>query len=324
MTGTSRASLIGFGFALASAVAFGFSGSFARSLFDTGWSSGAAILGRIGGAAVVLLIPVIIMLAKRWPAVRTELPRIALYGVVPIALCQLFFFNAVQHLSVGVALLLEYLSPVLLVLYSWARSRKHPGILTIAGTISAVAGLLLVLDLSGSQSIDLLGVLWGLAAAVCSAFYFVMSAHQVEGVPPVLMIGGGLIVGALLIFVLGIVGVMPMTFSTQDVVFAGQSVSWLVPVLGLALLGTVFAYITGVLSVRRLGTRVASFVSLMEVLFAVLWAWLLLSELPHPIQLLGGVLIMLGVVLVRIGELRANAAVLQVPEVIPEPATLSR
>ncbi|WP_394940473.1 EamA family transporter [Psychromicrobium sp. YIM B11713] len=323
MTVTSRSSLTGFGFALASAVAFAFSGTFAKGLFETGWSSGAAILGRIGGAALVLLIPVIVMLVRRWPTVRGELPRIALYGVVPIALCQLFFFNAVQHLSVGVALLLEYLSPVLLVLFSWAQSRKRPQVLVLAGAISAVAGLLLVLDLSGTQSVDLMGVLWGLAAAVCSAFYFVMSARAVDGVPPVLMIGGGLVVGAVLILVLGVLGVMPMTFSTQNVVFAGQSMSWLVPVLGLALVGTVFAYTTGVLSVRRLGTRVASFVSLMEVLFAVVWAWLLLSELPHPIQLLGGALIMLGVILVRMGEQRSASSPeiseleLKVPERVP-------
>nr|WP_218847294.1 EamA family transporter [Psychromicrobium silvestre] len=310
--------------ALASAVAFGFSGTFAKSLFETGWSSGAAILGRVGGAAIVLLIPVLVMLFRRWPAVRSELPRIALYGVVPIALCQLFFFNAVQHLSVGVALLLEYLSPVLLVLYSWLQSRKRPAALILAGTVSAIIGLLLVLDLSGAQSIDPIGVLWGLAAAVCSAFYFVMSARTVEGVPPVLMIGGGLIVGAVMIFALGLFGAMPMAFSTQNVVFAGESVSWLVPVLGLALVGTVFAYITGVMSVRRLGTRVSSFVSLMEVLFAVLWAWLLLSELPHPIQLLGGILIMLGVVLVRIGEVRTTAAAEVVEEWSPEASTLSR
>jgi len=55
---------------------------------------------------------------------------------------------------------------------------------------------------------------------------------------------------------------------------------------------------------RALGSKVASFASLTEVLFAVIWAWLLLGELPGPIQLLGGLLIVGGVVLVRLDELR--------------------
>jgi len=74
-------------------------------------------------------------------------------------------------------------------------------------------------------------------------------------------------------------------------------------------LATVLAYVSGIMAARALGSKVASFVSLTEVLFAVIWAWLLLSELPGAIQLLGGLLIVGGVVLVRLDELRSTAAV---------------
>ena len=63
------------------------------------------------------------------------------------------------------------------------------------------------------------------------------------------------------------------------------------------------------MAARALGSKVASFVSLTEVLFAVIWAWLLLGELPGAIQLLGGLLIVAGVVLVRLDELRSGAPV---------------
>jgi drug/metabolite transporter (DMT)-like permease len=59
------------------------------------------------------------------------------------------------------------------------------------------------------------------------------------------------------------------------------------------------------MAARALGSTVASFISLTEVLFAVLWAWLLLGELPAGIQLTGGALIVAGVLLVRLDELRA-------------------
>ncbi|MGO4383993.1 EamA family transporter [Specibacter sp. RAF43] len=294
-------------FAFASAATFALSGPFAKSLFEIGWSPGAAVAARIGGAAVVLLIPALLTLIRRWAAVKGSLVRIAIYGIVPIALCQLFYFNAVEHLSVGVALLLEYLSPVLLVGWAWLTTRTRPRLLTIVGAMAAMTGLVLVLDLAGGQSISVEGILWGLAAAVCSAVFFIMSSRANDNVPPILMAGGGMAMGAVLIVALGLSGVMPLTFNSASPVFAGHHVPWFAPVLGLVLVTTVFAYVAGIIATRGLGSKVASFVALFEVLFAVLWAWLLLGELPRMIQLLGGLCIVGGVVMVRVDELRGSA-----------------
>jgi drug/metabolite transporter (DMT)-like permease len=76
----------------------------------------------------------------------------------------------------------------------------------------------------------------------------------------------------------------------------------------LAVVAAAAAYLLGAIGARRLGSTVASFVGLTEVLFAVLLAWLLLGELPTPVQLTGGVLILAGVGAVRVGELRARSA----------------
>ncbi|MCQ9163781.1 DMT family transporter [Arthrobacter sp. STN4] len=293
-------------FAFASAATFALSGPFAKSLFEAGWSPGAAVAARIGGAAVVLAVPAAVSLVRQWVAVRGSLLRIAVYGIVPIALCQLFYFNAVSHLSVGVALLLEYLSPVLLVGWAWLTTRTRPRLLTILGAACAMSGLVLVLDLAGSTQVSVAGILWGLAAAVCSAVFFIMSARSNDTVPPILMAGGGMAVGAALILGLGAAGLMPLTFSAASPVFAGRLVPWFVPVLGLVLLTTVFAYVAGIIATRGLGSKVASFVALFEVLFAVLWAWVLLGEMPRLVQLLGGLCIMAGVVMVRLDELRGR------------------
>jgi drug/metabolite transporter (DMT)-like permease len=101
---------------------------------------------------------------------------------------------------------------------------------------------------------------------------------------------------------------LPMAFSTADTTLGPWVTPWWVPLVGLAVLATVIAYVSGIVAARALGSKVASFVSLTEVLFAVIWAWLLLGELPGPIQLLGGVLIVGGVVLVRVDELRGASA----------------
>jgi drug/metabolite transporter (DMT)-like permease len=90
------------------------------------------------------------------------------------------------------------------------------------------------------------------------------------------------------------------------VVLGGAVVPWWVPILVIALVAAAFAYVTGIVAVRLLGPKVASFVALTEVLFAVLFAWIVLAELPAPIQLVGGVLIVGGVVAVRADESRRS------------------
>jgi drug/metabolite transporter (DMT)-like permease len=87
---------------------------------------------------------------------------------------------------------------------------------------------------------------------------------------------------------------------------AGTDVPWWGPLGALVLLATVIAYVAGIVAARALGSKVAAFISLTEVLFAVLWAWLLLGELPLPIQMLGGAFIVGGVLLVRADELRGD------------------
>ena len=87
-----------------------------------------------------------------------------------------------------------------------------------------------------------------------------------------------------------------------DLALLDTQVSWLVPVLGLALVAAVVAYVAGIAGARLLGAKVASFVGLTEVLFAVLFAWLFLGELPTSMQLVGGVLIISGVAVIRLDD----------------------
>lgn len=304
--------------ALLTAAAFGTSGAFARSLIDAGWTPAAAVTARVSIAAVVLLVPSIVALRGRWSVLRRNLPMITAFGLIAIAGCQVAYFNAVQHLSVAVALLLEYMGIVLVVGWLWVRHRQRPRRLTVGGTVVSILGLALVLDLVGDATVDLVGVLWGLVAAIGLAVFFVMSAKSDPELPPIVMAGGGMVIGAIALLALGAVGLLPLAATTADVVFAGQDVPWWVPILGLSLLAAVFAYVVGIMAARALGSKLASFVGLTEVLFAVLFAWLLLGQLPTAVQLLGGALIVAGVAMVRIDELREGSEFDE--PVVPTPA----
>lgn len=297
--------------AVLSALTFATSGTFARSLIDAGWSAEAAVVIRVGLAALVLLVPAVLALRGRWSLLRRNAASITAFGLLGVALAQVCFFNAVRYLPVGVALMLEYLAVVVVVGWMWLAHGQRPRRLTVAGSVVALAGLGLVLDLAGAGRLDPVGVLWGLGAAVGLAGYFVLAGRMDANLPSVVLASGGMAVGAGVLLLFGLVGVLPLRTYTGPVDFAGQRTSWLVPVAGLVLVAAVLAYLTGVASTRLLGARLASFVGLTEVMFAVLIAWLVLTELPTAVQLVGGALIVAGVALVRLDEPRETPTVEQ-------------
>jgi drug/metabolite transporter (DMT)-like permease len=288
--------------ALVSAASFGTAGAFSKALLSTGWTPGAVVLLRVTGAALILLGPALLACRGRWDTVRANLRVIVLFGVLAVVGAQVAYVNAIEHLSVGVALLLEYLGIVLVALWAWLRTGRTPSRLTWIGMLASMAGLVLVLDLAGQSPPVLVGVVWGLLAAVGLATYFITASDTDNGLPPVALAAFGMTAGAVALVLLGVTGALPMAFSTAPVHVGGMALPFWVAVLELAAIAAATAYLLGTVAARRLGPSVASFVGLTEVLFAVLFAWWLLDELPAPVQLLGGVLIVAGVVAVRAGE----------------------
>ena len=293
--------------AVVSAASFALSGSLARGLIDAGWSPGAVVLARIAIAALVVAPFAARSLRGRWGLLRHNARTVALYGAVPVAGTQFAYFSAVGAMDVAPALLIEYTAPAAIVAWLWLRHGERPRGLTLAGAGLAGAGLVLVLDLVSGADLALDGVLWALLAMVGAATYFVMSADMRSGMPPLVLAGGGLATGAIGLAALGAVGILPMRATTADPTYAGTAIDWWVPFVALGVVTAAIAYTTGIAASRRLGSRLASFVALLEVVAAVLFAWLLLDQLPGALQLAGGALIVAGVVVVKLGERPAPA-----------------
>ncbi len=222
--------------AVLSAATFATSGPFAKPLLATGWTPGALVLIRVGGAAVVLLVPTVLSMRGRWGGLGAAAPALLAYGALAVAGAQLCYFQAIERLTVGVALLLEYLGIVLVVLWVWATSRRAPGRLTVAGIVSSALGLALVLDVAGSSRLDPVGVLWGLGAAVGLAAYYVLAARE-SSLPPVALAGLGLSTGAVLLAALGLVGILPLAASARPVALAGGTLPPWAALTELALVG---------------------------------------------------------------------------------------
>lgn len=297
----SRASS-GFVYALASAASFGLSGTLARGLMDLGWSAGAATLVRVAIATAVLIVPGILALRGRWTLLRRGAATVVAYGVFAVAGAQLCYFLAIGYLDVGVALLIEYTAPVAVVVWLWIRQGARPSAVTILGAAVAAFGLILLLDVLGGGRISLVGVGWALCAMVGAAVYFVISGDERNGLPPLTLAAGGLLVALVVLGAAALIGVLPMAAAMGDVQFVSFAVPWWLVVVALGVITAAVAYVTGIAATRRLGSRLGSFVALTEVIAAATFAWLLLGQAPMPIQIGGAVLVLAGVIVVKLGE----------------------
>lgn len=283
----------GLGLALVSALAFGGSGVAAKPLIEAGLDPLHMVWLRVAGAALVLSP----LAWRHRDLVRRKPLLLAGFGLVAVAGVQAFYFASLSRIPVGVALLLEYLGPALLL--GWIRfvQRKPVTRAAAAGAAVAVVGLACVVQIWAGLSLDLLGVLLGLAAACCQAFYFIFADQGSDGddVPdPMGMIAYGMIVGALVMTVVS----RPWQIDWQ--VLRGEAavgdmmlpapllLAWVV------FIATVFAYLTGVVSVRKLSPQVAGVVACLEAVVATVLAWVLLGEHLATWQIVGGALVLGG------------------------------
>src|ERR1700691_5552297 len=165
--GSARPGAAASGVALAvlSAGTFGTSGIFASVLISAGWSPAAVAIARLGGAAVLLTVPAVVQLRGGWALLRRDASRVVIYGLA-IACGQLFYFNAIESIPIGLAVLLEYLGVVLVVGWLWVVHGQRPGRLTVAGVVTAIAGVALSADLAGSSQLSPVGIMWGLLKAI--------------------------------------------------------------------------------------------------------------------------------------------------------------
>ncbi|QZY52340.1 EamA family transporter [Leucobacter tenebrionis] len=310
MPGASRAiPVTGFLLAVGSAASFALSGIFASALLDAGWSAGAAATTRITLAALVLAAPTVLALRGQWNLVRAAWRPILLFGLLAVAGCQLAFFLAVQFIPPSLALLIEFMGPVVLMLWLWSRTRVAPAGLTLVGAAVAVLGLVAISGSGSGGALHPLGIAFALVAAIGNAAYYAAGANSDHGIPPIPFVGLGLAVGAVVLGLASATGLLPFAVTGNPAVIAGAELPPAVAVAGMVLISTVLSYVLGVAASRRLGATVASFTGYSEAMFGIVWTIVLLAVVPTRVQWLGAALIIAGVVAVKAGEiLRARGS----------------
>lgn len=284
---------------VAAALGFSTSGVLLSPPIKAGWSPAAAVSLRVAIAGAVLAIPALVALRGDLGPLLRAWRYVLAYGVVAVAGTQVLYFAAIQHLPVAIALLIQYSAPVLIAILGWITGRARVHLVVVLGVLSSVAGLLLVVGLEdASGRFDAIGVVLALASAVCLAGYYILSARPTPGLPPIALVASGLLVGAAVTALVGVTGLLPWSASTVSVRLGSVELPWWVPMLLVALLATAAAYCLSLAGSRRLGSRLASFAGLTEVVFAAVFSWILLGQGLGWLQILGGAAILAGVVLV--------------------------
>jgi drug/metabolite transporter (DMT)-like permease len=316
--GATRLKAWGLGLGVFSSMAFGTSGAFGKALIGAGLAPLQASWVRIAGATMVL-VPV--ALALRWRGAAASVLRqwrlLLPYGLLGVTGCQTFYFVAASRLPVGVAILLEFTGPVLVV--GWTRFVLGTALprSAAAGVAIALAGLACVVEVWDGLRLDLLGVLAGLAAAACQAAFFLIADRSSGRIDPLVMTAAGFSVATVTLAVFTPPWHIPWHELTGGVAFGEHTApGWLLAAL-LILISTVIAYVASVAAVHRLSAPVASAVGYVEAVAAAVFAWLTLGEHLSPVQLAGGAIVLAGAFVAQRSVAPREPAV--VPAPLPEP-----
>ncbi|AHI00532.1 hypothetical protein KALB_7174 [Kutzneria albida DSM 43870] len=278
-----------------SAVAFGASGPLARAAMDAGLSAPQVTTARILLAALILLAGYLPL--RGLPRFRRDQWQVLLgYALLGVAGVQLLFFVAVSRIPVGVAMLLEFLAPVLVALWiRFVRRTRLPHLMWV-GTAFAVLGLAMVAQVWEGLRLDGLGLLAGLGTAICTAAYYLLGEHAASKGDPLALTAAAMVIGGVVVSVVSPPWSIPLsTLSAPTKI--GVPV-WLLLVL-LAGLATAFAYVTGILALRHLPSAVAAVLGLIEPVVAAAGAWLLLGQALTVPQVIGAAVLLAGAALVQ-------------------------
>ncbi|MEY3567570.1 MAG: hypothetical protein RL587_9 [Actinomycetota bacterium] len=279
---------------------FASNGSVSKSLLVSGIDATRLSQIRVTGAFLVLLVFALFLVRDQLKVKRPELLPIISYGIIGVALVQFLYFVAIERMPIGVALVIEYTAPVLVAL--WARFGEKEPVkkrvwLALALTLF---GLSLVTNIWNGFTLDSIGFIAAALAAVSLAIYFITGEKLVQKRSALAIVT--LAFGASTIFWAII---LPWWNFDTDI-FSGQvsfpenssnMVSISLMMLWMIVMGTIAPFFLSFVALSHLKARTVAIVGTLEPVFASAVAFFVLNESLLAIQLLGGAVVIVGVVL---------------------------
>lgn len=291
----------GYALYLSASILFALNGTVSKAILLTGIDAARLSQLRVTAAFLILLIFLAILKPRALRITWREIPLLLVYGILGVAMTQYLYFVALTYLPVGVALLIEFTSPLMVALYMrfmWKLPTRKTVWLAL---VMALSGLAMVAQVWLGFSLNATGVIAAFGAAVALSIFYLVGDKQLRAPQPRDAVS--LTMYAFAASALFWALVQPWwSFPWEKISGVSEplgSAGFELPLWLLALymivLGTVFPFWLVVASLKHLRASQASTIGLTEPLFATIIAWVLLGESLTGIQLVGGLLILLGV-----------------------------
>ena len=304
---THRRPALGYALVLGAIVLWSINATVAKIVVDSGGLTPLRLAEVRGtGAAILLFAGVAIFAPRTLRATRRELGYLAIFGICGLAFVHFFYFTAITHLDIGIALVIQYLAPVLVAL--WARFFVHEPVRRRLWYALALAlgGLTLVAEVwsGGGGTLDGVGVAAALAGAFAYALYILMAEHSVRGGRDVYsLLAWGFLFAALFWAVVQPWWSFPEGVLTSDASLLGRLEDESLPVWLLiayiVVLGTVVPFIFMITALRHIPATRATVVAMVEPVLAGVVAYVWLGEEISAGQIIGGLLVLAAIVLAQ-------------------------
>ncbi|HZV24921.1 MAG TPA: DMT family transporter [Acidothermaceae bacterium] len=311
----------GVSLAIVSAISFGAAGPFSKAVLTSGDLTPLRLAQiRITMAAGVMLGVVLARrLSGRRPSyrwTRADVWLVTAYGSLGFVGVQICYFIAIDRLPVGVALLFEYVSVVLVAVYAAVVQHRPQPRAVWAGVTLAVIGLVVLTEPWSGFQLNVWGSIAGAGAALGCAAYFLIGERGTARMPVLELTAYGAGVGAIVLAFVLPVWTFPFSALGHSARFAGHATPVWILLSVVVIVGTVLAYLLGMSALAYLPSPSATVISTLEIVVGAVVAWGVLGEHMTVAEIAGGVIILTGVVVVaERARLRTELPVLDyVPE----------
>ena len=298
-----RKPLAGYAMVLVAAVLFGVNGSVAKVALSSGLSSLRLTEARCAGACVGLVLFALVRNPASLRIRRGELLRLAVFGVVGVALVQLFYFLAIHRLDIGIALLIQYLGPLLVAIYARTFGHERVRRRIWAALALSLTGLALMVELWKGVTLDGLGVAFALISAVIFAAYLLLAEHEVKYRDSVSLMAWGFLFATVFWTVAQPWWSFPAGRVAKTVSLQGHLASWHLPVWALVLwvvvLGSIVPFSLIVGALRHVSATRVGIAAMLEPVVATVVAWAWLRETLTPVQLAGAAVVLAAILLAQ-------------------------
>jgi drug/metabolite transporter (DMT)-like permease len=301
--GRERRPAVGYAMMIAAALLFALNGTVSKVVLQSGISPLELTQVRATGAFLGFALVLAVTRRKSLRLTRRELPYLVVFGIAGVALVQWLYFVSISRLPIGIALLIEYIAPILIALWAWAVFKEPIRRRIWVALVLAVVGLAVVVEVWSGLTLDGLGVAAALAAAVAYAIYVLMAEHAVKWRDPASLTAFGFLFAALFWAAVQPLWRFPAEQLDESVSLLGHLERYSLPVwlllLYVVVAGTMITFLLVAAALRHISATRVGIVAMLEPVAASAVAFLWLGESFGAAQLMGGAIVLAAILLAQ-------------------------